>query len=536
MNGAQFVAIRDGEGGAIVVGLGGGPDPTTGFDVQAQRIASSGVRWPGWPTSSAFLCTAERNQLAPRAVPDGTGGAVVAWVDQRDTLSNDIYVHRILGSGSIAPGWPVDGLPAVRGVPIEAEMTLIEDSQGGAFLIWVAGYSTLRALHVVPEGVLDPAWPEDGLLLCDAPGQRSYPRGVLDGMGAAYVVWQDYARVSGPPWGYDLYAQRFSAAGAIAPGWSPNGVAVSLAPGSQSVETVSLDASGDLFVSWGDQRSGNLDPYALRVRANGTTAPGWTPDGSPALIHPAYQYSPIITPDGSGGAFVIWSDFRGPDFDVYGQHLLADGQPDPAWPTPGLGICTAPTFQYPTCVADGAGGLYVCWLDNRNYDVQQGDIYATHIGSNGQPIGDWPSDGLPICDTPHDQSRPQLIESLGGAIALWTEPGKDRRGGLWAMRIVADGVVAVEPSAPRMPGFSLSAPRPNPSHGALTFHVELSVPGMARLDLVDAAGRRVRSQAVPAEAGWHAVAVDASSLRPGVYRARLVQGTRSTAVSVTIVR
>src|SRR5580765_8298854 len=51
-----------------------------------------------------------------------------------------------------------------------------------------------------------------------------------------------------------------------------------------------------------------------------------------------------IATDGSGGAFITWSDPRlgAGNADIYVQRVLAAGTVDPAWPLNGQNVCTAP--------------------------------------------------------------------------------------------------------------------------------------------------------------------------------------------------
>jgi hypothetical protein len=104
--GAPFLA-SDGAGGAVMVSQAYLPDNTT--DVYAQRVLATGVL-PWGATTPVAVCTAAGNQQSPRPVPDGSGGAIVAWNDNRTnpTLSTyDIYAQRVLASGSV----PVAGVP-----------------------------------------------------------------------------------------------------------------------------------------------------------------------------------------------------------------------------------------------------------------------------------------------------------------------------------------------------------------------------------------------------------------------------------------
>src|SRR6185436_17422748 len=135
-----------------------------------------------------------------------------------------------------------------------------------------------------------------------------YPGAVVpDGAGGAIIVWNDQR--SGA---LDIYAQHFTALGAIAPGWPANGLAVCTAAGDQYGPVAASDGSGGAILAWGDARlgAGLGDIYAMRVNGNGTLGAGWPANGrslsggSPAGKDEIF---PVIVSDGAGGAIVTWT-------------------------------------------------------------------------------------------------------------------------------------------------------------------------------------------------------------------------------------
>ena len=105
--GDPFLA-SDGAGGALLLSQAYSADNTT--DIYAQRILATGAL-PWGAATPVAVCTAAGNQQSPRPVPDGSGGAIVAWNDNRsnpELSTYDIYAQRVLSSGSV----PVAGVPA----------------------------------------------------------------------------------------------------------------------------------------------------------------------------------------------------------------------------------------------------------------------------------------------------------------------------------------------------------------------------------------------------------------------------------------
>src|SRR6185369_9687335 len=59
------------------------------------------------------LCTAAGAQFVSAIASDGAGGAIVAWLDVRDSAHNEIYVQRTSAAG--VPQWTAKGLALTVG-------------------------------------------------------------------------------------------------------------------------------------------------------------------------------------------------------------------------------------------------------------------------------------------------------------------------------------------------------------------------------------------------------------------------------------
>src|SRR5690349_12437955 len=86
------------------------------------------------------------------------------------------------------------------------------------------------------------------------------------------------------------------------------------------------------------------------------------------------QGLPCIVSDGSGGAIIAFTG-------VYAQHATAGGAVDPAWPLNGRKLSTSVSSgTQPSITTDGAGGAIVAWQEFRSGSY---DIYAQHVFANG---------------------------------------------------------------------------------------------------------------------------------------------------------
>ncbi len=87
--------ISDGLGGSIIVWQ----DSTAlGFDVYSQKLNSTGIIQ--WTAGGVAVSTATDDQVNATHVTDGSGGAIYAWEDRRNTNDYEIYAHRLYSSGN----------------------------------------------------------------------------------------------------------------------------------------------------------------------------------------------------------------------------------------------------------------------------------------------------------------------------------------------------------------------------------------------------------------------------------------------------
>src|SRR6185503_14030260 len=118
-----------------------------------------GTAAPGWPSQGRSICGAAGNQWTYQRpiIPDGAGGALIAWQDTRDMTSFDIYVQRVLGNGAIGPQWPEDGKLMCGAVGDQTRVCLAPNGSGGAIVAWQdtrvgPGISDIYAARVNPDG------------------------------------------------------------------------------------------------------------------------------------------------------------------------------------------------------------------------------------------------------------------------------------------------------------------------------------------------------------------------------------------------
>ncbi len=388
-----------------------------------------------WSTSSDVnnaICNATGDQTLPLIVTDGSGGAIIAWQDQRSG-NFDIYAQRIDANGIVR--WLSDGVLISSAPGDQLNPTMVSDGAGGAILTWEDVACPLcenpdyniYAQRIDSGGVVQ--WTTDGKAICTAEATQEIPTIASDGAGGAIITWSDGR---GSTW--DIYAQRVSHDGTIL--WIDNGAPICTASDAQGTPTIASDGAGGAIITWIDGRGGLLfDIYAQHVNASGLVQ--WTTNGVPICQAADAQLCPTIASDDSGGAIIAWQDLRHLVFnDIYAQRIDVTGAV--RWHGNGVEICTAGGGQtYPYIISDGSGGGIITWKDGR--EVTQMDIYAQRVDPSGTVR--WHDNGARICTASDDQTQPSLApDGAGGAIIAW----RDQRGthsDIYAQRIDSSGTV-----------------------------------------------------------------------------------------------
>lgn len=402
----------DSEHGLIIV-WADGRSPSTQYDIYAQRVSAEGEAL--WQQDGKPVVTKEENQVGPRVASDGIGGAFVAWSDYRNQENYDVFVQRLDSDGNLL--WTTNGITVT----------------------W--GFSDQYAANLVP-----------------------------DGAGGVFVVWEDWPERSGgdiTQMDVNIYAQRIDGDGNLL--WA-SPITIAAAPRLQYVSDVASGVGGDFFVTWCDLRDPEDAIYAQRISANGDIL--WELDGALVSANPALQYPGPILPDGAGGAYVAWRDFRTNHnrADAYLQHLSADGSlvwaadlpvaadytcaegPEAlvsdenggviviaSSSTDGAGdvlaqrvnsagefvwgakpVSLTPWSGYqglPVAVPDGQGGAYVAWLDTY---FGASDVWAQHLAASGVCL--WPNHGVEISGAVgYQQALAAVADGDGGLIVAWQD-------------------------------------------------------------------------------------------------------------------
>ncbi len=338
--------VSDGQGGAIVVFEQHAPTGSRyagDVDLAAQRLSADGqALWNGG--EKAVTVSAEKwLELSPVAIPDGAGGAIIAFMAEFTEGEwkgdVDIFAQRISAEGKSL--WQ-EGLGAVT----------------------VAGGS----------------WPERKPVLI--PGVN----------GTAIALYEEYgAADSEHANDVDVACQWISPDGEILWGEQEDAsVEVSAARLVERDPRAASDGAAGIFVVFTvHHRSDTTDPdiYAQHISAERRAV--WLGGERPLLVAGSRwaEDFPVAVSDGAGGLLVIYQE-QAPDgqqSDIAAQGLSADGRPRwGALKEAKAVLRTAGLVRRPEAMTDGAGGaLIVCQAERGTDHVE---LVAQRIDGQGSPL------------------------------------------------------------------------------------------------------------------------------------------------------
>jgi hypothetical protein len=319
--------------------------------------------------------------------------------------------------------------------PVGAGSSIAVDSAGNTLALWsgTASAGTGRRLQTNLLFAFRPAggaWQTGGQVNDpQSLGKHSDPNLAVDAQGNAYAIWQDDRGASA-----DIYFSYRPVGGT----WSMN----NLVNQNEGVDllarpALAVDPRGDAFAVWLDSNGAQHSIHASYRPAQGQ----WGPDQVVSAGEVGYG-PPVVAMDARGNAFVAWSSWpdcaaNGPDMaSVYfAAHPAAAGGAS-AWSQPvKLNGLPGRSSARPELSLDVAGNLYLTWQMGAGGPAQS---YAATCGQYcGLPVagsGKWTdviSLGEATSAAPLERVR-ALPSRSAGLCVPWT-----RNDGGWGCLLLA---------------------------------------------------------------------------------------------------
>ncbi|MGD0591596.1 MAG: FG-GAP-like repeat-containing protein [Bacteroidota bacterium] len=410
-----------------------------GENIYHQRINTGGAFLGSNVKVNSDVNTA--SQWAPSVGMDGYNNSIIAWEDQRNG-NYDIYMQRLNASGAVL-GSNIkvndDNLGAYHYFPFVAVNTngrsvvVWKDSRNGSayFDVYLQYYDASGSAigsNVKVNDVSTSASPYDNCLTA-----------AIDGSGNSVVVWEDDRNGSN----YDIYMQLYNSSG------TPLGSNIRVNDDAaytyiHNQPSVGVDGSGNIIVTWYDNRDGNYHIYVQRYYAGGS------PNGANIRVGDnvsSDQYSPTVAVTSSGASVIVWEDYRSYD-DIYLQRFDASANPIGINTIVNDNVGTSARY-WPSVVFDVNGNFLVAWQDYRNGqpDIVGQWYSATGIANSGNVL--IVHDGVN-----HLETVPRLAASGQNLVCAWQDNRRSKGYDIYAKSFSSGWIGYSATTVPTITSFS----------------------------------------------------------------------------------
>ncbi|MFQ5825043.1 MAG: hypothetical protein ACE5JB_13400, partial [bacterium] len=327
---------------------------------------------PQWnPTTRAHL----GNNSAPLILRNSSFGVITA--SYVSVLFDDFITFQFINNNGI-PQLAQQGLVSsnAKGIQPNRPPAVISGLDGGIIATWVDTRNVLPAVYangIKRTGTSTSPWPAGEILVSSTVTNQTYPVAISDSQGGAIIAWINPANGSQD----NIKVQRFDVNGN--PQWTAGGVVINSIPGKKNNINITSDGQKGAYIIWENLSGTNWNLIAQRVSSNGTP---WSNDFRLCLAN-GNQTNATIIFDSRGEAIVAWEDDRHGNLDIFAQKIDSTGVVR-RWKDEGQAVTTAPNAQKnPVLVDDKFAGAIIAWEDQRNITSNGTDIYAQKVSDPG---------------------------------------------------------------------------------------------------------------------------------------------------------
>lgn len=324
---------------------------------------------------------------------DHTVTVTVSAADRAGNVMNETTYSFTTEMRTFGSNRRVSGIDTVStGAP-----ATVSDAEGNIWAAWHAGEENARDIYVARLRAGQEAFDTPVQITTDSADQCN-PDVALTGDGSLYVVWQDNRRGN-----WDIYLSTTSDGETFT-----RETLVTDSNDNQIEPVVAIDGAspGTAYIAWQDDRNGNPDIFVA-----GSTNVFSSMTTSAVTTNAADQTSPDMAVDAANTAYLVWTDARNGQADIYGAASTASWTNVPL--VTGAGSQTRPAVA----AASGSSVLHLLWVSDITGDA---DVY--YASSNGLPSN--PLTGTNLIDDTTDaaQTDPAIACSADGKVfACWQD-------------------------------------------------------------------------------------------------------------------
>ncbi len=235
--------------------------------------------------------------------------------------------------------------------------------------------------------------PAQNFAVCDLTGSQVIPKIATSSTGDTFISW--FSNESG---NYDVRLQRLSVRGAEL--WTHNGILISNHPSMSWLTDwdMTVDQSNHAILTFQDIRNGgNNNIYAYRISPEGDFI--WGADGLELSNSTAFDVSPKVTVTNAGNAVIAWQS----NDVIIMQKISPEG--NLLWGDNGITLSCDNTYSWPQLLPVGTDDIIMKFFEDSGvYPMMTRHVLAQKFGANGTAV--WSED---------------TVISNAGGISAWTQ-------------------------------------------------------------------------------------------------------------------
>jgi len=243
-------------------------------------------------------------------------------------------------------------------------------------------------------------WPNDIRVNTGGSGNQTNPNINIDSDNNLFIIWQDDRNGDN-----DIYGQKIDSSGNNL--WPNGDLAISVKTAdNQENPKATIDNNNNLYIVWQDYRNGNNDIYGQKIDSNGNII--WSNDVRINSDAFGEQKNPEVIINQSGNLVITWQDNKDGDYDIIAAEYPAD--PSAYTNTPNVPLTirgskklgTNPDlYKYNENHTTNASGQLILnnieWdTEGYNISLQAGSIYTIVNTEPPMPISVSPGDNIDI--------------------------------------------------------------------------------------------------------------------------------------------
>ncbi len=206
------------------------------------------------------------------------------------------------------------------------------------------------------------------------------------------------------------------------------GTPVCIAPASEQNKISIADGTNGAIIVFESYATNNSSSelYVQRINNSGQVQWGNASTPKPVCVNAAEKYLTSAIPDGNGGIYISWVDYRSaPDGEIYIQHI--DNAGNPAWALNGIRVNISnnlrEAYSSKLC-SDGGTGVIICWTESEYNTATNlttySQVFAQKYNSAGTAL--WSAGGVQICTANGIRAAEDIIpDGSNGAIICFAD-------------------------------------------------------------------------------------------------------------------